>query len=150
MCKTWLRLITSPLSPGSDELLPLLFKPPNKGTMKMIFSPSWPTFLTMDPPCDIAAVCCPRVAWDAAEHLSQDKNTDAPKALMVNVTKMIGTYWSTRFLFSFLLSCFLFVYLDCFSDTPPPCFATHDTILCGTFNLSRLCRKKSCPLCELQ
>lgn len=77
-------------------------KSPIKGTMKTIFL-SPPSFLPTDPPCDVTAERCPQVAWETAEHLTQEKNTDDTKTLLtIDITRIIGkTYQLLKFIFSF-------------------------------------------------
>lgn len=70
--------------------------------MKTIFL-SPPSFLPTDPPCDVTAERSPRVAWETAEHLTQETNTDVMKTTLANdITRVIGgTYQLMNFLFSF-------------------------------------------------
>ena len=99
-------------------------------------------------PCDVTAVCCPRVAWEAAEHLTQEKNTDVMKTLLtIGITRIIGkTYQSMNFLFPFLIGFFwsLYVVLQFSTRTlrPAPTKAHTHTLHCGTLNLSSHCRDK--------
>lgn len=130
-------------------------KPPTKGTMKTIFL-SPPSFLPTDPPPrDVTAVRCPRVAWEAAEHLTQEKNTDVTKTLLtIDITRIIGkTYQSMNFIFSFLIGFHdVFCVVVLFSTYTlhpaplPPTKAHMHTIYCGTLNLSSHCRDKVSPI----
>lgn len=121
LCKTWLRLITSPLSPGSDELLLLRLKASQQGNYENDFLS--PTHLSYNgsSPCDVTAVCCPRLAWEAAENLTQEKNTDVTKALLTYCNwRNISINELSLFFFNWFPWSFsvveLFVHMH-----PPPC-----------------------------
>lgn len=123
---------------------------PDKGTLKKKQKKkqndfSFTTHLSYDgsPP---TAARSPPVAWEAAEHLMQEKNTDAPEALPVNITRVIvKAYQSTNSpLLSFNGFADPFAQWNRFRPaSPPPMKAHMHTVLCGTFNCSKACRKQN-------
>lgn len=56
-------------------------------------------------PCDVTADRCPRVAWETAEHLTQEKIQMLRRPYwLFDITRIIGkTYQSMNFVFSFLI-----------------------------------------------
>lgn len=119
---------------------------PNKGTLKKKKKNdfSFTTHLSYNgsPP----AARSPPVAWEAAEHLMQEKNTDAPEALPINITRVIvKAYQSTNSpLLSLMVSLIRFAQSNHFRPASPPPMKAHvHTVLCGTFNCSKACRKKN-------
>lgn len=154
LCRTWPRLITSPLSPGSDELFLLLLKAPSRELWKHFFL--FTSLLSsIGSPRDVTADCRPRVAWETADHLTQEKHIDVMKTLLVvDITRIIGkTYQRMNFVLPFLISFFFFCLIVIFAThtlhpvlLPPTQAHTHPIHFLSQVSIETKCR----PLWALQ
>lgn len=155
LCKTWLRWITSPLSPGSDELLVVIILPTRE--LWKHFSFHHPPFLKWIPLWHHHNLLpSSRLGSSRQSILTQEKNTDVTKALLtINITRVIGkTYQSKNFFFFFSLIVFSMIclrrrtvfHIHTLCPAPSPSMKAHmHAVPCGTFKLSSLCRKKMFP-----
>lgn len=78
-------------------IAPVALKSPVKGTLNTVLFTS--LLLPTDPPVTHAD-SCPQVAWEAAEHLAQEKHVDVTKTLLRIIRK---TYQCT----TLVLFCFI-------------------------------------------
>lgn len=134
LCKTWLRLTISLLSPGSDELLLLLLDAPPRELWKQFLFTS--LLSSNGSPCDVTADRWLWVAWEAASNTGE--NADVTNTLLTfNITSIIGekTYQSVNFiLYSLMVSMIFWFWVCSFPilhpspSTPHEAHAAHSSV----------------------